>query len=80
MRDLRVLLSARKHYMSHNVTVSLSIWRMDLCCSLVVETIPTHKDFKRTDPQYKDLRRVCLHATDMQDQFAVKILNPIKPA
>ena len=43
----------------------LSIKYIGLHCSLVVETIPTHKEFKRTDPQYKDLRRVCLSAADV---------------
>ena len=71
MRDF--LLSARKHSMSHKLIVSLSVWRMDLCCSLVVETIPTHKDFKRTDPQYKDLRRVSLHAADVSMQQMCEI-------
>lgn len=28
------------------------------CCSLVVETIPLHKDFNKADPQYQSLRKV----------------------
>ena len=29
-----------------------------MCCSLVVETIPQHKDFSNRDPEYKNIRRV----------------------